>query len=95
MLDRDAQRRIASALFNRAWTLMEQDKRSEAEDAEMLHSALVPGVHVHLAAASLARGELDAMAEPLEQRHGRPAGLREQRVRQAGHEQCDAHAWSA
>jgi len=38
-LDRDDQRQIASALFNRVWTLMEQDTRREAEDAEMLHAA--------------------------------------------------------
>ena len=38
-LDKAVQRQVASALFNRVWTLMEQETRSEAEDAEMIHAA--------------------------------------------------------
>jgi DNA-binding transcriptional MerR regulator len=38
-LDPAAQRQLAAGLFNRVWTLLEQESRSEAEDAEMIHAA--------------------------------------------------------
>lgn len=38
-LDRAAQRQVASALFNRVWALLEQETRTEAEEAEMIHAA--------------------------------------------------------
>jgi DNA-binding transcriptional MerR regulator len=38
-LDPAVQRELAAALFNRVWTLMEQESRTEAEDAEMIHAA--------------------------------------------------------
>jgi len=63
MLDRDAQRRIASALFNRAWTLMEQDTRSEAEDAEMLHCALAGDAGDARRWVDLARAACEQVAE--------------------------------
>jgi DNA-binding transcriptional MerR regulator len=38
-LDPEVQRKLAAALFNRVWTLLEQEARTEAEDAEMMHAA--------------------------------------------------------
>jgi DNA-binding transcriptional MerR regulator len=38
-LDPAVQRELAAALFNRVWTLLEQESRTEAEDAEMIHAA--------------------------------------------------------
>jgi len=53
--------------------------------------AQVPGVRVHLPAAGLRLRESHLVAEPLKQPHGRLADLREQAVRQAGHEQRNPH----
>lgn len=44
-LDREVQRKLAAALFNRVWTLLEQENRTEAEDAEMLHAAHASAYH--------------------------------------------------
>ena len=44
-LDRDAHRRLGIDLFNKAWTLMEKDPRTEAEDDELLHCAHASGYH--------------------------------------------------
>ena len=38
-LDPDDQRRLASALFNRVWELLEKPDRSAVDDDEMLHAA--------------------------------------------------------
>jgi hypothetical protein len=38
-LDPAVQRHLAAGLFNRVWTLLEQESRTEAEDAEMIHAA--------------------------------------------------------
>jgi hypothetical protein len=46
---------------------------------------------VHLAAAGLPAGEDDLVAEPPQHLHGRPAGLREERVADAGDEERDPH----
>jgi hypothetical protein len=46
---------------------------------------------VHLATARLAFWELHLMAEPLQQRHGRPPDVRIQRVRQARNEESNPH----
>jgi hypothetical protein len=46
---------------------------------------------VPLAAAGLGLRERHLVAEPLKQPHGRLADLREQAIRQAGHEQRDPH----
>ena len=54
----------------------------------------VPGVRVHLAAADLALGEDDLMAEPFQDGDGRLRRLREHRVSDAGREECDAHRWT-
>src|SRR5829696_2240041 len=56
---------------------------------------LIPGVEVHLAAAGLFGGEHDLVAEALEQAHGRPPRLREQRVVKARDEQGHAHSLSS
>ena len=53
--------------------------------------ALVAGVEVHLAAAGLLAPELDGVAQPLQHLNGGTAGLRKQRVVEAGDKQCDAH----
>jgi hypothetical protein len=53
--------------------------------------ALVAGVEVHLAAAGLGEGKLDLVPEPLEHLDGRPAGLGEERVVEAGYEQRYSH----
>jgi tetratricopeptide (TPR) repeat protein len=37
--DPATQRQLAAALFNHVWTLLEQEDRSEAEDAQMIHAA--------------------------------------------------------
>ena len=44
-LDPAAQRALAAALFNRVWTLLEQESRSEAQDAEMMHAAHASTYH--------------------------------------------------
>lgn len=44
-LDRDDQRRLAAALFNRAWQLMDTPDRGPAEDDEMLHVAHASRYH--------------------------------------------------
>ncbi len=44
-LDPQEQRTLAAALFNRVWTLMEQESRTEAEDAEMIHAAHASAYH--------------------------------------------------
>ncbi len=45
VLDKAAQRRVAAALFNHVWTLLEKDDRTEAEDAEMIHAAHASTCH--------------------------------------------------
>ncbi len=44
-LDPQVQRKLAAALFNRVWTLLEQETRTEAEDAEMIHAAHASTYH--------------------------------------------------
>ncbi|MGI9006015.1 MAG: MerR family transcriptional regulator [Streptosporangiaceae bacterium] len=44
-LDRAAQRKVAVALFNHVWTLLEVEDRSEAQDAEMIHAAHASTYH--------------------------------------------------
>jgi hypothetical protein len=44
-LDRATERQLAATLFNRVWTLLEQETRSEAEDAEMIHAAHASTYH--------------------------------------------------
>ncbi len=44
-LDPVVQRKLAAALFNRVWTLLEQESRTEAEDAEMIHAAHASTYH--------------------------------------------------
>jgi len=44
-LDPDVQRKLAAALFNRVWTLLEQEARTEADDAEMIHAAHASTYH--------------------------------------------------
>jgi DNA-binding transcriptional MerR regulator len=44
-LDREVQSKLAAALFNRVWTLLEQENRTEAEDAEMIHAAHASTYH--------------------------------------------------
>lgn len=39
VLDDAVRRELAATLFNRVWTLLEQESRTEAEDAEMIHAA--------------------------------------------------------
>jgi DNA-binding transcriptional MerR regulator len=44
-LDPATQRTLSAALFNRVWTLLEQEDRSEADDAEMIHAAHASTYH--------------------------------------------------
>jgi hypothetical protein len=44
-LDPEVQRKLAASLFNRVWTLLEQESRTEAEDAEMMHAAHASTYH--------------------------------------------------
>lgn len=44
-LDHAAQRKVAAALFNRVWTLLDEEGRSEAQDAEMIHAAHASAYH--------------------------------------------------
>jgi hypothetical protein len=46
---------------------------------------------VHLAAAGLLVGELDLVAEPLQEPHDRSTGRGKERVAQTGDEEADAH----
>jgi DNA-binding transcriptional MerR regulator len=44
-LDPAAERQLAAALFNRVWTLLELETRTEAQEAEMLHAAHASTYH--------------------------------------------------
>lgn len=44
-LDPDVQRKIAAACFNRVWTLLEKEDRTEAEDTQMIHAAHASTYH--------------------------------------------------
>lgn len=44
-LDRDRERRLAAALFNRTWTFMEKENRSRDDDDAMLHMAHASAHH--------------------------------------------------
>jgi DNA-binding transcriptional MerR regulator len=44
-LDPVAERQLAAALFNRVWTLLELETRTEAEEAEMIHAAHASTYH--------------------------------------------------
>lgn len=58
-LDEERERRLGAALFNRAWTLMEQADRSRDEDDVMLHLAHASAYHWRQvgAAKNFARSE--------------------------------------
>ena len=60
-LDATGERRLAAALFNATWTLLDKENRSREEDDEMLHMAHASRHHWGRAAsatpANLARGE--------------------------------------
>ena len=45
VLEPDVQRQIAAACFNRVWTLLEMETRTEAEDAQMIHAAHASTYH--------------------------------------------------
>ncbi len=45
VLDKAVQRKVAAALFNHVWTLLEKEDRTEAEDAEMIHAAHASTYH--------------------------------------------------
>ena len=45
VLDDAVRRELAATLFNRVWTLLEKEERTEAEDAEMLHAAHASAYH--------------------------------------------------
>lgn len=45
MLDPDDERRLAAALFNRVWELLERTDRSRGEDDEMAHAAHASRYH--------------------------------------------------
>jgi len=58
--DREAHRRLGVDLFNKTWSLMEKEGRTEAEDDELLHCAHASAYHWLQAggtAANRARGE--------------------------------------
>ena len=58
-LDRATQRQVAATLFNRVWTLMETEGRTEAEEAEMIHAAHASCYHWMMSGEPVnrARGE--------------------------------------
>lgn len=58
-LSRDGERRLAAALFNATWDLMEKEDRTPAENDRMIHSAHASRYHWEQVgtAANLARGE--------------------------------------
>lgn len=58
-LDPDDQRRLAGALFNRTWELMEKPDRTVAEDDEMVHTAHASRYHWGVVGTPMnhARGE--------------------------------------
>lgn len=58
-LDRTTQRQVAAALFNRVWTLLETEARTEAEEAEMIHAAHASCYHWMMSGEPVkrARGE--------------------------------------
>jgi DNA-binding transcriptional MerR regulator len=59
LLSRDGERRLAAALFNATWALMEKEDRTPAEEDRMIHSAHASRYHWEQVgtAANLARGE--------------------------------------
>lgn len=44
-LEPDVQQQLAAALFNRVWTLLELETRTEAEESEMIHAAHASTYH--------------------------------------------------
>jgi DNA-binding transcriptional MerR regulator len=44
-LEPDLHRKIAAAYFNRVWTLLEKEDRTETEDAQMIHAAHASTYH--------------------------------------------------
>ena len=58
-LDKDTERRVAVALFNDTWRLMENDARTAADDDRMLHTAHASRHHWEVVGTpvNLARGE--------------------------------------
>ena len=58
-LDREAHRRLGVDLFNKAWTLMEKEGRTQEDDDELLHCAHASAYHwLHAGtAANRARSE--------------------------------------
>jgi len=44
-LDPQVERQLSAALFNRVWTLLEHESRTESEDAEMIHAAHASTYH--------------------------------------------------
>jgi hypothetical protein len=58
-LDRETQRRLAVDCFNKIWTLMEKQDRTQEDDDEMLHCSHASAYHWHQigTAANRARGE--------------------------------------
>jgi hypothetical protein len=59
LLGPDGERRLAAALFNATWALMEKEDRTPAEDDRMIHGAHASRYHWEQVgtAANLARGE--------------------------------------
>ncbi len=59
LLSRDTERRLAAALFNATWDLMEKEDRTAAEDDRMIHMTHASRFHWEQVgtAANLARGE--------------------------------------
>ncbi|HYK30337.1 MAG TPA: helix-turn-helix domain-containing protein [Streptosporangiaceae bacterium] len=45
VLEPEVQRQIAAACFNRVWTLLEKETRTESEDAQMIHAAHASTYH--------------------------------------------------
>jgi hypothetical protein len=59
MIDPEAHRRLGAELFNETWTLMEKNRRTAADDDEMIHCAHASAYHWLFAgtAANRARSE--------------------------------------
>ena len=58
-MKRDEERKLAGALFNRVWELMEKPRRAQEEDDEMIHAAHASRYHWGVVgeAENRARGE--------------------------------------
>jgi hypothetical protein len=86
---RDEERKLAAALFNRVWELMEKPRRTREEDDEMIHAAHASRYHWGVVGKpeNRARGEWQISRVYTVLRRGEPAVAHAQRCLEI----CEQH----